>query len=127
MIGDDDDLKTKEEMTTLEFENDDILTKTNVAMVGLAGSLLASIKPTAEAHGTKRKEATSASLEAGYHHDCEAKRKEANTSENDAATLKKKEEGDSLFKEGKMLKLREEFWEAELLWKEDLVPGALDC
>jgi hypothetical protein len=34
-------------------------------------------------------------------------------------------EGDSLFKEGEMLKLREEYWEAALLW-EKLVPGVLD-
>jgi hypothetical protein len=109
MIGDDGDLKTKEETTVSESENGDILTKTNVAMVDLAGGLLASNKPTAEAHGTKRKEATSVSSEAGYLHDRDTKRKEASTSEDDTATLKKKKEGDSLFKEGEMLKLREEF------------------
>lgn len=33
--------------------------------------------------------------------------------------------GDSLWKEGEMLKLREDFWEAERLWSEKLVPGSL--
>jgi hypothetical protein len=35
--------------------------------------------------------------------------------------------GDSLFKEVEMLKLREEYWEAALLWEEKLVLEALDC
>jgi hypothetical protein len=44
------------------------------------------------------------------------KRKEATSpSEDDATTLKKKE--------GEMLKLREELWEAERMWREKLVSG----
>jgi hypothetical protein len=43
------------------------------------------------------------------------KRKEATSpSEDDATTLKK---------EGEMLKLREELWEAERMWREKLVSG----
>jgi hypothetical protein len=56
------------------------------------------------------------------------KMKEAVASESgDNGALEKEKEGDnSLFKEGEMLKLREELWEAERLWSEKLVPGALD-
>ncbi|CAD6268678.1 unnamed protein product [Miscanthus lutarioriparius] len=97
-------------------------------MVDLAGGLLAT-KPTAEAQPTgararmKRKEATSMSSEADDYHDHELKKKEASPSEDDATALKK--EGDSLFKEGEMLKMREELWEAERLWREKLVPGGV--
>ncbi|XP_066358011.1 uncharacterized protein [Miscanthus floridulus] len=106
----------------------DIKMERNEAMVDLAGGLLAT-KPTAEAQptgaraGMKRKEATSMSSEADAYHDHELKKKEASPSEDDATALKKKE-GDSLFKEGEMLKMREELWEAERLWREKLVPGA---
>ena len=99
-------------------------------MVDLAGGLLAT-KPTAEAQptgaraGMKRKEATSMSSEADDYHDHELKKKEASPSEDDATALKKKKEGDSLFKEGEMLKLREEYWEAALLWEDKLVPTLL--
>jgi hypothetical protein len=64
--------------------------------------------------GKKRKEAIA-----------EKKRKEAVTSESGDGAIKKK--GDSLFKEGEMLKLREEYWEAAHLWEEKLVLGVLDC
>ena len=47
------------------------------------------------------------------------KRKEAITSDSSDGALEK--EGGSLFKEGEMLKLREEYWEAALLWEEKLV------
>ena len=43
------------------------------------------------------------------------KRKEAITSDSSDGALEK--EGGSLFKEGEMLKLREEYWEAALLWE----------
>jgi hypothetical protein len=127
--GDDSDrdLKTKEETTASESESGDILTKRSETMVNiLVGGLLVT-KPGAEAQsagaGTKRKQA-SMSSEAGDYHDRDPKRKEASASEDDDGALK--EEGDSLFKEGDMLKLREEYWEAALLWEEKLVPGALD-
>ncbi|CAD6244083.1 unnamed protein product [Miscanthus lutarioriparius] len=62
--------------------------------------------------GKKRKEATA-----------EKKMKEAAVLESGDGALKK--EGDSLFKEGEMLKLREEYWEAALLWEDKLVPALL--
>jgi hypothetical protein len=117
--GDDSDrdLKTKEETTASESESGDILTKRNETMVNiLVGGLLVT-KPGAEAQsagaGRKRKQASTSS-EAGDYHDRDPKR-EASASEDDDGALKK-EEGDSLFKEGDMLKL----------WEEKLVPGALD-
>jgi len=131
--GDDRDLNlttTKETTTSEESESGDILTKRKEAMMDLAGGLLATNKPTAEAQpagaGTKRKEATGASSEAGDYHDRDPKRKEASASEDDAAAALKKKVGDSLWKEGEMLKLREELWEAEHLWSEKLVQGVLD-
>jgi len=128
--GDDRDLNlttTKETTASEESESGDILTKRKEAMMDLAGGLLATNKPTAEAQpagaGTKRKEATGASSEAGDYHDRDPKRKEASASEDDAAAALKKKVGDSLWKEGEMLKLREELWEAEHLWSEKLVQG----
>ncbi|CAD6268910.1 unnamed protein product [Miscanthus lutarioriparius] len=57
--------------------------------------------------------------------DRDLKRKEmmASSESGDGALNK---ERDSLLKEGEILKLRKEFWEEEELWKDGLVPGALD-
>ncbi|CAD6250681.1 unnamed protein product [Miscanthus lutarioriparius] len=52
------------------------------------------------------------------------KRKEAIASDSSDSAVE--EEDGSLFKEGEMLKLREEYWEAALLWEEKLVPRVLD-
>ncbi|CAD6268602.1 unnamed protein product [Miscanthus lutarioriparius] len=96
--GDDRDLNlttTKETTASEESESGDILTKRKEAMMDLAGGLLATNKPTAEAQpagaGTKRKEATGGSSEAGDYHDRDPKSKEVSASEDDAAdALKKK-------------------------------------